>query len=125
MKKMSIFIGGLITGIILTIGVSLFFAGNNSTSDNPQFFEAPGECVTKNNLEIFQVLDNEYALAKEITGDFSSSLIVLIFSPEEKSFYDEQKIIIPKGKCARQIGVYRYKTKLEIEKTVPVVQIME
>lgn len=125
MKKMSIFIGGLITGIILTIGVSLFFASNDSISDNPQFFETPGECVTKNNLEVFQVLNDDYALASEVIGGFSTSLVVLISNPEGNSFYDEQKIIIPKGKCARQIGVYKYRTKSEIDKTVPVVQIME
>ena len=126
MKKLLIFISGIIVGIVLTIGASLFFAKQSNANENLKFFETPTECVTKKDLEVFQVLGDGYALAWEI-GDLeiSTGLVVLISDPEGKSFYDDQKIKIPKGKCARQVGVYKYITKNNMEKTVPVVEIME
>ena len=38
-------------------------------------------------------------------------------------FYDEQKITIPSGKCAKQVGIYQYHTKNGDMKTVPAVEI--
>ena len=40
-----------------------------------------------------------------------------------KSYYDDQIIKIPSGKCVKQIGVYKYQTKDGFEKTVPIVDI--
>ena len=42
---------------------------------------------------------------------------------ENKLYYDNERINIPKGKCAKQVGVYNYKTKSGDYKTVPVVII--
>ena len=42
---------------------------------------------------------------------------------ENSHFYDEQKITIPSGKCAKQVGIYQYHTKNGDMKTVPAVEI--
>ena len=39
-------------------------------------------------------------------------------------YYDEQIIKVPKGKCMRQVGIYKYQAKSGIEKTVPIVMLM-
>lgn len=124
MKKLLIFISGVIVGVFLTF--SFLSSQPANSNKNLQLFETPKECVTKKNLRVFQALDDGYALAWEIDkSGFSTHLVVLIHDPENKPFYDDQKIIIPKGKCARQIGIYKYITRNKMEKTVPVVQIME
>ncbi len=51
--------------------------------------------------------------------------MVLLINDEGKYYYDDQIIEIPKGKCLRQIGVYKYMTKAEFEKTVPIAKIMD
>lgn len=125
MKKLLIFISGVIVGVFLTF--SFLSSQSVNSNNNLQLFETPEECVTKKNLKVFQALEDGYALANEIEGpfDFSTHLVVLIHDPEGKPFYDDQKIIIPKGKCARKIGIYKYITRNEMEKTVPIVQIMK
>lgn len=128
MKKITIFGLGSLTGVIVTF---LFFfllgslSGSQSNNDI-QYFQQPGDCITKNDLEVFQVLEVG-ALAHELKPTdlgTSNGLVVLIYS-DDISFYDEQKIKIPKNKCARQIGVYTYKTRNNNIKTVPVVEIRE
>ena len=59
------------------------------------------------------------------TGDIPSGIIVLLINYDGKSYYDEQKIKIPAGKCARQRGTYQYTTRNDMFKTVPVVVIEE
>lgn len=52
---------------------------------------------------------------------FSNGITVLFLADENKSFYDEQKIKVPKGECAVQIGIYKYYDVTN--KTVPIVTI--
>ena len=49
--------------------------------------------------------------------------MVLLVNYDGQTYYDNQKIIIPANKCARQIGTYQYSTKNETIKTVPAVVI--
>ena len=49
--------------------------------------------------------------------------MVLLINYDGKSYYDNQKIIVPSKKCARQIGTYQYMTRMGIGKTVPAVVI--
>lgn len=51
-------------------------------------------------------------------------MVVLFLGNEGTSFYDNQKIEIPKGKVAKQIGNYSYMSQSYNEKTVPIVKIM-
>ena len=56
-------------------------------------------------------------------GEFPNETLVLLVNYEGKSYYNKQKIQVPAKMCARQIGTYQYQTKMEIQKTVPVVVI--
>ncbi len=126
MKNFLIFIAGAVTGAILVIFISLVIAGDPS-NNGITLFENEGECVSENSFEILQVLDSGHALANEIKKGHSislpSGLVVLFLCKEGKSFYDDQVIEIPAGKCAKQIGVYKYMTNNGMEKTVPIVDI--
>ncbi len=66
MKKVFIFIGGVVTGAILMIVVSMLIAGGNSTYSGITLFEKEGECISENSFKVFQVLDSGEALANEV-----------------------------------------------------------
>jgi hypothetical protein len=118
------FLGGFITGVLATILV-LFLIYVGSKSDNTltglTIFPVKGECITKQQLEIFHTVKPNMALAN--FGSVSNDILVLLVNYEGKSYYDGQKIQIPANKCARQIGTYQYMTRMEVQKTVPVVVI--
>lgn len=76
-------------------------------------FDKPGECVSRKNFEVQQVLESGDAIALEIgetiSGHvFTTDLMVLVLAKEGDSFYNKQIMKAPKGKCARQIGTYKY-----------------
>ena len=52
-------------------------------------------------------------------------MIVLFLADKGASYYDDQKIDVPSGKKVMQIGTYKYVTRSEMEKTVPVVDILD
>lgn len=54
---------------------------------------------------------------------FPNETLVLLINYEDKSYYDDQIIKVPSNKCAKQLGTYQYETKMEMQKTVPVVVI--
>jgi len=127
MKKTLLFIGGFITGIVVTILAAILINAANQPNDSLRgltLFSEKGECITTSGeIEVMQVLAPNVALAW--TGGFlySDRILVLLINYDNKSYYDEQKIKIPSGKCARQIGTYRYTAKNEMVKTVPAVVI--
>lgn len=127
MKKTLLFIGGFITGIVATILVAILINAANQPNDGLPgltLFSEKGECIsTSGEIEVMQVLAPNVALAW--TGGFlySDRILVLLINYDDKSYYDEQKIKIPSGKCARQIGTYRYTAKNEMVKTVPAIVI--
>lgn len=129
MRNVLIFIAGFFTGIV-TLSV-IGYAMNSSSSPegdrNFTLFESPADCISTNDFEIFQVLDGNHALAheKDREYDISTGLVVLFRNEAPNSFYDEQRITVPNGKCVRQIGVYKYKTNSGSYKTVPIVDIMK
>lgn len=89
-------------------------------------FDKPGDCVSWKNFEVQEVLESGDAIAREIERIssgyvFTSDLEVLILAPEEGSrFYNNQIIKAPKGKCARQIGNYKYE-KYGNTKVIPII----
>jgi len=46
--------------------------------------------------------------------------VVLFLRVEGTSYYDNQVIKISSKQCVRQIGTYRYETKNDLVKTVPI-----
>lgn len=130
MKNVLIFIAGFLTGIVTLTVIGYAMNSSNSPEENNRnftLFETPGNCISTNDFEIFQVLDDYHALAHEKDGkyDISTDLVVLFRNETPNSFYDEQRIKVPNGKCVRQIGVYKYETNSGSYKTVPVVCIMK
>ena len=125
MKNVLLFLGGFVTGIIVTILVGIVINGLNQPNDGLPgltIFSEKGECITSGNeIEVFQVIEPNRALAR--IGDILDGIVVLIVNDDGKSYYDEQKIKIPANKCARQIGTYQYSTQNQMVKTVPVVVI--
>lgn len=119
MKCFLSFIGGMVTMfvIILLLGI----IGQSGNYPGLTLFEKDGACITSNQLKIFQTLETDMALAE--FGVFPNETLLLLINNEGKAYYDNMKINIPKGKCARQIGTYQYETKQGILKTVPAVEI--
>lgn len=128
MKNVLIFIAGMVTGAVLLLGIS-FFVAKASYDDGVTLFEKDGEIISENSFQVFQVVESGNALAYEVEPGYldmlPTDLVVLFLSEDGKSFYDDQIIKVPAGKCVRQIGVYRYPTKDEIVKTVPIVAIRD
>jgi hypothetical protein len=135
MKKFLIFIGGFVAGVLATIFVAYLISVANKPKDGGLLgltvFPEKGECIeTEGEIEVFQVIESNVALAKTVRygeygmRNYSEEIVVLLINYDGKAFYDEQKVKIPKNKCARQIGTYQYTTvKDNFGKTVPAVII--
>ena len=122
------FLGGFIAGVVTTILVAFLIYVANKPNDGLlglTIFPEKGECMAiKNEIEIFQVLEPNMALARTGNiGDIIDRIVILLVNYEGETYYDEQKINIPANKCARQIGTYQYTTKGKDIKTVPAVVI--
>lgn len=129
MKNALIFIGGLVSGIVLTI-LALVIVSYFSNSDSDySFFEKAGERIDYNAFQVFQVLDNGDALATGMIEyhDFRvpTAVIVLFMEKENSAYYDGQIIEVPDRKYARQIGTFKYLTDSDMMKTVPIVDIYD
>lgn len=116
---------------MLTFLISLVI--NRSRNSDIYYFDEPGEILTAEhlgeneavkNLKVFQVFEDGFALAM---GDewYSRDLIVLLCNGEERPYHDNQNVIASKGECFRQIGIYKYKSKDKMHRTVPVVMLMD
>ena len=92
-------------------------------------FDAPRECVTSNNFKVEIILDEKYVIAEELNPDleeygFTTDLTV-VFIDEDNSYYTDQVVKVPHGKCVRQIGVYKSDHYKYNDKTLPIVKIMD
>ena len=105
-----------VPAIRIVDGVELL-KSNNSASNNKNagktLFDKPGDCVSRKNFEVQEVLESGDAIVLEIREVISghvltSDLEVLILAQEDSNFYNKQIVKAPQGKCARQIGNYKY-----------------
>ena len=80
-----------------------------------------GEVITKEQIRVFQILKPNTVLAK--SGSFPNEKLMLLVGDDDDLYYDDQKIDIPEGKAAKQVGIYQYNTKSGELKTIPVVKI--
>ncbi len=123
------FIGGFVAGVATTVFVLFVILMSHEDESSASVNNIPGltmlpekgKCIIRNDVEIFQALKPNLALAK--SGRSPNETIVLLINHEGELYYDGQKIGIPPNKCARQIGVYRYTTTSERLRTVPAVVI--
>lgn len=121
------YVAGIVTGCIVFFVTSCIIVANNSSSkDDVVMFDKPRNTVPGKNFKVFQVFSDGSALSSgDDSSDNNFGLVVLFLGDESTSYYDDQKIEIPKGKVARQIGNYSYTTNMGVEKTVPIVEIMD
>lgn len=98
------------------------------SSDNSgiELFDKPGGCVSRKRFQVEKVLDSGNAFASEIM-DMNGGLVlttdlqVLILAKEGDNFYNNQILKAPKGKCAIQIGNYKYKEYGETQ-VIPIIE---
>lgn len=126
-KNILIFVAGMVTAVVILYIIASCIEPKTKSIGGRSYqeragvtlFDEPGDCVECQEFEVFQVLPSGDALAD---GKLSS-LDVLFLEQDGKSYYDGQVIRVPEGKCARQIGVYRYESKGGFDRTVPIVEI--
>lgn len=122
------YVAGIVTGIVLIFAVGLFMAKSVATSTSNKdvvMFEKPRGVVPGKVFKVMQVLPDGSALAMVAdTRSDNWGTVVFFACDESTSYYDSQKINVPKGKVVKQVGTYSYMTQNEMYKTVPVVEIM-
>ena len=126
LKFILTFIGGIFTGFVLMFVFAFCMASSRSNSSNNGvvMFDKPSQVIDISGFEIMQVLEDGSALATSL--DYRNNGMVVMFLPKDGvSYYDDQKITVPYGKCFKQVGTYRYLTQQNFEKTVPIVEIMD
>ena len=141
MNKTISFILGIVTGILLTLGIIAIKEysakqGEGNDTKTEQKAKLP-EGVTMldesipfteaKNFEILQVVFEDEALAQsekrmQYTGSiYYTDPIVLIVADQRNTFYDDQIVKCPKDSKVVQVGTYKYQSKMGW-KTVPIVR---
>lgn len=116
------YVGGIITGCLLMFGYASYM--NLTHNDDVVYFDKPQQVINAKKLRVFQVYSDGSALAMIDDVDGYGTVLALP-AAEGCSYYDDQKISVPSGKCIKQIGTYRYTTNQHIEKTVPIVDLFD
>ncbi|WP_233399877.1 hypothetical protein [Segatella copri] len=122
------YVAGIVTGCVLLFVIGCIINAKNSSAEKEDIvmFDSPRNAVPGKSFKVVQVLPDGNALARiDNVYDDNFGIVVLFLGDESTSYYDDQKIEIPKGKVAKQIGNYSYMSRMNIEKTVPVVKIMD
>ena len=122
------YVAGIVTGCVLLLVIGCIINAKNSSAEKEDIvmFDSPRNAVPGKSFKVVQVLPDGNALASvDNVYDDNFGVVVLFLGDESTSYYDDQKIEIPKGKVAKQIGNYSYMSRMNIEKTVPVVKIMD
>ena len=122
------YVAGIVTGCVLLFLIGCIINAKNSSAEKEDIvmFDSPRNAVPGKSFKVVQVLPDGNALARiDNVYDDNFGIVVLFLGDESTSYYDDQKIEIPKGKVAKQIGNYSYMSRMNIEKTVPVVKIMD
>ena len=122
------YVAGIVTGCVLLFVIGCIINAKNSSAEKEDIvvFDSPRNAVPGKSFKVVQVLPDGNSLARiDNFYDDNFGIVVLFLGDESTSYYDDQKIEIPKGKVAKQIGNYSYMSRMKIEKTVPVVKIMD
>lgn len=122
------YVAGIVTGCVLLFVIGSIINAKNSSAQKEDIvmFDSPRNAVPGKTFKVVQVLPDGNALASvDNVYDDNFGIVVLFLGDESTSYYDNQRIEIPKGKVVKQIGNYSYMSRMKIEKTVPVVKIME
>lgn len=128
MKNFLIFIAGMFSMLFLgALFLAATYSDSNAGYPGLTLFEEDGKCFNARQIVTFQALTPDLALSLAKVNPYAiydeNQFIVALLGDENSNFYDDQKINIPKGKCAKRVGTYQYTTKENVKKTVPVVEI--
>ncbi len=94
-------------------------------------FKEPQRVLDFKRFKVEKVLDNGNALATVLDNRYSNmdmrtSTTVLFLADESSNYFDDQKIVVPKGKVAKQIGTYKYKEYTYSDtQTLPIVDFFD
>lgn len=128
MKKWLIFLGGVITGFVLTILIAFIYNYCNRSNDDVTYFDKPGPVVNISSVKVMQVLEDNAALVHSKDPNSYSDLylgpIYLLVNDGDMYYYDDEIINKPKGKAFRQTGIYKYKTTSGDYKTVAIIELL-
>lgn len=126
MKNGLIFLGGVVTGVLLTFLFAFVFSSQKETSVKEDsgltMFEQPGDVITEKSFKVIQALEQGAALAD---GEKEYMTTFLLINDEGKYYYDHEIVKVPSGKVARQVGIFKYTSGGGLDRTVPVVKFME
>ena len=126
MKKGLIFLGGVVTGDMLTFLFAFMFSSQKETSVKENsgltMFEQPGDVITEKSFKVIQALEQGAALAD---GEKEYMTTFLLVNDEGKYYYDHEIVKVPSGKVARQVGIFKYTSGGGLDRTVPVVKFMD
>lgn len=132
MRSWFFFIGGFLAGAIF---MAFLFANTLSNDDSEHnfdlnselpgavWFESPSEKVNIKSFKVFQVLRKDMALVEENNKSLNN-ITYLLTNDDNKYYYDDEIINIPKNQIVRQIGIFQYESRLG-QKTVPIITITE
>ena len=129
MKKIWVYLLGVLTGIFVTFVVLLIIGNSNKqkSPDGVEFFDRAGEVMECSNYQVFQAFGDGYALAWEVSEygiPNPLGTIALLYDEDGSPYYDRQTVSASYGKCFRQVGIFRYKQKTGDYATVPIVMLM-
>ena len=120
------YFGGFVTGVIFIFALGMIInasQGKDSVKRDVVLFENPQQAIGA------EVLPDGSALATVQYSDGGNNdnvgMVVMLLAKDSVSYFDSQNIKIPNGKCMKQIGTYKYMTRQNMEKTVPVVEIFD
>lgn len=128
------YVAGIITGVVIVFAISFYtvmnFSEGKTKNQAVQLFDNPKQEIKATSFKVIQVLPDGSALATydNIIPEKDApeyGMVVMFQVTEENSYYDDQVISLPKGKCFKQIGTYRYTTQQDMVKTVPVIAIYD
>ena len=90
-------------------------------------YDSPQQEIDANYFDVFQVFTDGSAALATVQFPLGNYGMVVLFPKQQgfPSFYDDQNIKIPENKKVMQVGTYTYKTRDELQKTVPVVRIYD
>ena len=128
MKNWGLFLGGVVTGVILTflIAFIITYSGNNSPAGVTNF-DQPGQVVHESSVKVMQVVADNAALVRGQSNDrhddWYFGTIYLLRNYDGKYYTDDEIVKKPSGKVFRQTGVYKYEAKSGDYKTVAIIEL--
>lgn len=117
---------------VLCVAFCLGIIGSNSATRYQEgliLSEFQGPILRSREFRVFQVQsDNNSALLKIISKNNEiwfddSDIVLLLYNDSAELHYNGEIIKIPEEKCARQVGVFQYRNKLNKLITVRAIRI--